>query len=156
MKPTPSEFGFLWLKNTDNLEPCIEIRRKVFVEEQKVSENIVFDHYDDADNLETLNLWIYELKTKKSVGSARLVFKKDLKKWYIQRVSILKEFRGNGIGHILMENVHLKCKELNIEEIYVSSQFYIKDLYTKNGYEQIGDNYLEADILHVLLKKNIV
>ena len=155
MKSSTLEYGFQWIKNTENLKPCLEIRRIVFVEEQKVDENIVFDHYDNPDNCDTLSLWIYEINTLKSIGSARLVYKKDFKKWYVQRVSVLKDYRGKGFGHVLLEKVHLKCKELKIEELYVSSQFYIKDLYEKNGYEQIGETYLEAEILHVTLKKHI-
>lgn len=156
MKPFNSDYGYQWFKNNENLTPCIEIRRIVFVEEQKVAENIVFDDYDNIDNKETLSVWVYEQNSFKSVGSARIVWKKEPKKWYIQRVSVLKEFRGKGLGHYLLDIVHSKCKEMDIKEIYVSSQNYIKELYEKNGYEQFGDSYLEADILHVSLRKEII
>jgi len=152
---TSETFEHKWLKNSDDISACSEIRKKVFVEEQGVSESIVFDHYDNPDNKETLNLLIYDPKSLKLVASARIVFKKDVDRWYVQRVSVLKEERRKGLGDLLMDLVEAKSKELFIEWLYVSSQFRIKDLYLKHGFEQVGETYLEAAILHITLKKKL-
>ena len=156
MKPIFSEYGHKWISNSDDLSACSEIRRKVFVEEQGVSETIVFDKYDKADVPETLSLLVFEKATEKNVASVRIVFKKDLEKWYLQRVAVLKEERRKGLGDLLMILAEEKCKELKIGELYVSSQFWIKDLYIKHGFEQVGETYLEAEMLHILLKKKLL
>lgn len=156
MKPNFCDYGHKWLSNSDDLSACFEIRRKVFVEEQGVSETIVFDKYDNADAPETLSLLVFEKATEKSVASVRIAFKKDLEKWYLQRVAVLKEERRKGLGDVLMILAQEKCKEMKIWELYVSSQFWIKDLYIKHGFEQVGETYLEAEMLHVTLKKKLV
>jgi len=66
----------------------------------------------------------------------------------IQRVCVLKDFRGTGIGLFMMSNLHEYLINKNINKITLSSQDHAIEFYKKLGYIELGNEYLEAGIIH--------
>ena len=124
------------------------IRVKVFQEEQKVSEELEFDGLDES----SLQLLAY--LDRKAVGTARIreVEKQTAK---IERLAVLPEARGNGIGRKIMETALKIASDRHYITVVVNAQEYIKKLYQRLGFEQIGDTFEEANITHVKMIKKL-
>ena len=124
------------------------IRVKVFQEEQKVSEELEFDGLDE------ISLQLLAYLDNKPVGTARIreVEKQAVK---IERLAVLPEARGNGIGRKIMETALKIASDRNYTTVVVNAQEYIKKLYQRLGFEQIGDTFEEANITHVKMIKKL-
>ena len=120
-----------------------EVRKKVFIQEQKVPSAIEMDGND---------LECYQFLAKyedQPIGTARL-----RKYGKIERVSVIKQYRGLGIGMKIMEIVLTKAHCLGINEIYLHSQMESKYFYENIGFAIIGESFLEADIEHIKMVYN--
>jgi predicted GNAT family N-acyltransferase len=124
------------------------IRVQVFQEEQKVSEELEFDGLDET----SIQLLAY--LDSKPVGTARIrdVGKKTAK---IERLAVLSEARGNGIGKKLMEAALEVAVSGDYQTVLIHAQEYIKELYLRLGFVQMGDTFEEANIPHVKMIKRI-
>ncbi|MCX7998845.1 MAG: GNAT family N-acetyltransferase [Leptospiraceae bacterium] len=124
------------------LEECFEIRKKVFIEEQKVTYEEEFDEFDSA-----LNTRHFTLKVEaKTIGTCRLRKAKDGFK--IERVALLKDYRKHGYGTRLMEFVINYCKDLKAKRIYLYAQEEVIPFYEKLGFSTYGESFLDARIPH--------
>jgi predicted GNAT family N-acyltransferase len=124
------------------------IRVQVFQEEQKVSEELEFDGLDET----SIQLLAY--LDSKPVGTARIrdVGKQTAK---IERLAVLSEARGNGIGKKLMEAALEVAVSGDYQTVLIHAQEYIKELYLRLGFVQMGDTFEEANIPHVKMIKRI-
>jgi len=137
------------LKNFDSLTPyelyaILRLRSEVFVVEQ----NCVFLDMDNADqHCHHLMGWQDDFL----LAYSRLVPPGlSYKEASIGRVVTSPAGRGSGMGKALIEK--------SIEEVFnlygngpikIGAQFYLKNLYTAFGFEQIGDIYDEDGIDHI-------
>ncbi len=118
------------------------IRKQVFQQEQGVAPELEFDGQDDKAI--HLLAYINELP----VGTTRI---RELTpgKFKIERLAVLPQFRGQGIAKQLMQKALAIITEQNYQEVLVHAQAYIKGLYEKLGFNQIGNSFTEAGIVHV-------
>ncbi|MDG1476662.1 MAG: GNAT family N-acetyltransferase [Vicingaceae bacterium] len=73
----------------------------------------------------------------------------------VGRVALKKEFRGRGIADTLMlETFKFIKREFGTESIRISAQKYLLNYYSKHGFKQVGEAYLEDDIPHIEMLKN--
>lgn len=74
----------------------------------------------------------------------------------IGRVALKKEARGRGIADELMEQT-LKFIEsiLGKQNIRISAQTYLLNYYGKFGFQQVGKEYLEDNIPHVEMLRQV-
>lgn len=124
------------------------IRVKVFQEEQGVAEDLEFDGLDET----AIQLLAYI--DHKPVGTARIRYLKE-QTVKIERLAVLSEARGNGVGKKLMETALKIAASNNYKIAIVYAQEYIKQLYQQLGFEQIGASFKEAGIVHVKMIKTI-
>ena len=124
------------------------IRVKVFQVDQKVPEELEFDGLDES----SIQLLAY--LDSKPVGTARIrdVGEQTAK---IERLAVLSEARGNGVGKKLMKTALEILVNSSYHTVIIHAQEYIKQMYQQLGFEQIGDNFEEADIPHVKMIKRI-
>ena len=90
--------------------------------------------------------FIVYLKNK-SIGCARIRKINNYVK--LERIAILKEYRGRGFGKDLTNFLINYCKKIGFNEIQLHSQIYISNFYEKLGFKSIGKKFLEADIEHI-------
>ena len=125
----------------NDLEKTIIIRKKVFIDEQKVPVDIEIDGFDsEAEH------FIAYLDDK-TIGCAR-IRSKDYKA-KLERIAIIKEFRGKGFGSKLTKFLIRYCKNKNFKEIYLHSQTNVSDFYKKLGFKAKRKHFFEAGIEHV-------
>jgi predicted GNAT family N-acyltransferase len=146
----------------------LEVRRRVFVEEQGVDISIEIDEYEKCGD--TLHLVVIA-PSGAAAGAGRLVHcgfhgprdgdnaggagAKPFKTAKIGRVCVLKEFRGQGIGKLIVEKLIEAARARGYEEIILHSQVYIAALYEKFGFKKRGEVFKEAGIDHIEMTADI-
>ena len=124
------------------------LRRTIFIDEQGVEETLEMDGLDDHATLIVLYV------DNKAVGCARYRVLDDKVK--VERVGILKEFRRQGLGEHIMSFVEEQIKEYTKAQwITLNAQITAKDFYLRLGYSPIGDIFIEANIEHQKMIKEI-
>lgn len=127
------------------LAECLRLRRIVFIEEQQVPEHEEVDGDDDHCT------HILARVDGMAMGTARFQYIDNKAK--IQRVCIVKEARGIGLGAILMGGVlDVIRSERKVQTAVLGSQTHALTFYEKLGFEAYGDEYLDAGILHQDMK----
>lgn len=125
----------------NELNIVIYIRKKVFIEEQKVPLNIEIDGLDsEAEH------FIAYLDDE-PIGCARI--RAENKHAKLERIAIIKEQRGKGFGTKLTIFLIDYCKQKNFQEIRLHSQTYVSGFYKKLDFKVIGKHFYEAGIEHV-------
>jgi len=138
---------FKWIKGTEDLTDVHYLRRVVFIEEQTVPEDRErIDHEDEA----SLHLLVCE--GDKPIATGR-IFMKD-NKFTLQRIAVLKERRGEGLGKLVTEQLAAKCFEIGAGKVILSSQLHAKGFYEQLGFEAYGEEYMDAGIAHVSMYLN--
>ncbi len=124
------------------------IRRSVFQEEQGVDPALEFDGLDEtADHL-------LAYLDNQPVGTARIRYLNQHTA-KVERLAVLSEARGKGLGKKLMEKALDVAAKKNIEEVVVNAQDYVKSLYEQLGFEQVEERFYEAGIAHVKMVKRL-
>jgi len=135
----PAEIIIIQAEEDEAFESVFEIRRKVFVEEQKVSELEEFDGHE-AISRHYLALW-----DGQPVGCARwrITPYKTIK---LERFAVLKEYRNKGVGAAVLQKV---LEDLPSGfPVYLHAQTPAIPFYEKYGFICQGDEFSECDILH--------
>ena len=117
---------------------CFDIRREVFIKEQKISEKI---EQDDKRVNATYFLALYK---DVFVGTAR--YRKTNLGIKLERFAVLKSFRNFGIGKELVIYILNSIKNENY--IYLHAQESVINFYSRLGFKRIGSQFYEAEILH--------
>ncbi len=103
-------------------------------------QGITQDEEDDGKDLICSHYLV--LFNNKPVGTARLRYLDNQAK--IERVAVLKNFRGYGIGKALA--MYIIDSITGVKEIILSSQINVIKFYEKLGFETFGDEYYDARI----------
>lgn len=135
--------------NLNELEECLKIREEVFQKGQNVPKIIEIDDYDIIDN----KVVHFLMRDDDLIATCRCIYLDDSIK--LQRVAVLKEYRGKNYGKDLIKYVEEFAKEKNIKKIILNSQYQAINFYKKLGYVEVGDEFLEANIVHVKMEKMI-
>ncbi|SEN30802.1 ElaA protein [Palleronia salina] len=125
---------------TDDIDACRELRRVVFIEEQKISEA---DEYDDRDG-DAIHMLARQ--DGLDVGTARMFIEDDVAK--VGRVCVLHPLRGTGIGGQIMEHAIGVARARGAARMKVSSQVHVIPFYRGLGFEPDGPIYDDAGIPH--------
>jgi len=125
------------------------IRIVVFQEEQGIEPALEFDGKDEiCDHL-------IAYLNQAAVGTARIRYL-DEQTAKIERLAVLFNARGKGIGKQIMEKAIEIIASKNIPEVVINSQEYVKALYQKMGFVEEGEIFTEAGITHVKMKKKLL
>jgi len=129
------------VNNKDDLEKVIDIRKKVFIKEQKVPLDIEIDGLDqEAEH------FIAYLDDE-PIGCARIRASNRIAK--LERIAIIKKYRGKGFGKKLTKFLINYCRKKNFNEIFLHSQSNTTDFYEKIGFKCRGEAFFEAGIEHM-------
>ena len=128
-------------QNNKDMLSCLDLRRTVFIEEQNVPENEEVDG-DDPD-CDHILLTVSDIP----VCAARLKYYNDFIK--VQRVCVLKNYRGQGIGSKIINFIirHVEKNDIR-SSVRLGSQIHALEFYKRLGFIEFGEEYLDAGILH--------
>ncbi|MBP1961311.1 GNAT family N-acetyltransferase [Paenibacillus aceris] len=134
----------------DQLQECFKVRFKVFVDEQQVPEHLEMDEKDESP--ETCHHFLI-VDGEQPVAAAR---------WYeyqpqtakMQRVAVLKEYRGKSLGKQIILAMEQQAREENCTSSILDAQCQAEGFYNQLGYQVIStEPFYDAGILHVRMKK---
>lgn len=114
------------------------IREQVFIQEQRIPD----DEEWDAQDAISEHFLVY--LDGQPVATARL-----LPTHKLGRVSVLKPYRGRGIGVALINNIIQKAQQQNRPFVKLSSQLQAIGFYNQLGFITQGEPYLDCDIAHI-------
>ena len=131
------------------IETCWTIRRRVFIEEQLVTEREEIDGLDP----ECRHFLVEEDGLK--VGTARL------RDWgpgiaKAERVAVLPEYRGLGLGQLLMEGLETEARQRGCTEVRLGAQVSAISFYERLGYQVEGEEFLDARIPHRWMRRKLL
>ncbi|RGU73498.1 GNAT family N-acetyltransferase [Holdemanella biformis] len=122
-----------------------DIRIKVFMKEQGFE-----SEFDDIDQISS---HIVVFDETKPVGTCR--FFKENNHYTIGRVAVLKEYRNQHIGNLLLKSAEKEIKKLNGDLIVVHAQVRVSPFYENQGYIQFGQIDDDEGVPHMWMKKKI-
>lgn len=124
------------------------VRRSVFHIEQGVDPSLDLDGKDEtADH-------ILAYVENQAVGTVRVRYL-DNKIAKIERLAVLSDFRGRGIGKLLMEKALEIAAKKQSNTVVIHAQDYVKSLYLKLGFLPEGELFEEAGISHLKMIKSL-
>jgi predicted GNAT family N-acyltransferase len=127
-----------------NHKDICQVRFKVFVDEQSVPEELEIDGYDD----EATHVLIFF--DDKAIGTGRI-----LADGHIGRVAVLKKYRGQGVGKLIMKKLIEWAQENQLKTLWLSSQWHARGFYIDLDFVCIGDRFEEAGIDHIKMIRKL-
>ena len=141
-----NKFDYKLVTTDEELSGAFEVRRRVFVEEQGVSEDIELDGHDR----EALHMVVKE--GGRVVGTARVMFMDD-NKAKVERAAILKPFRRRGIGRNMISFLLEQLRSRKVKQVVLHAQYSVIDFYKSCHFEESGSPFWEAVIKHVKMQR---
>ena len=114
------------------------VRTAVFIQEQNIAEH---DEWD-AEDAKSLHFVMYD--QNRAIATARLLENNS-----IGRVAVLKNYRGQGIGQQLMQQIIAVAATEQRDFLKLSAQVHAIGFYENLGFSVEGESYLDCGIPHV-------
>lgn len=134
----------IYLNGENDLSDAFKIRRKVFVEEQGIEEEIEFDKQDPY----AIHALAYV--DGKAVATGRIIYDGDT--YTIGKVAVLKEERKQQYGDFIMRMLIDKAFLHGAEEVILDSQASSVGFYEKLGFEKCGEIFEKAGIVQLPMR----
>jgi predicted GNAT family N-acyltransferase len=142
-------------------EDALAVRYRVFVDEQGVDPDIeVDDHeeeathfvaYDEGEAVGVARLRPYD--PAEYGGPASVEYDGPVAK--VERMAVLREYRGQGVGRAILETVEERAREMEFERARLHAQVRSAGFYEALGYERVGAEFEEAGIPHVAMETEL-
>lgn len=130
---------------SDMRVPASAIRFEVFVEEQQVP---VAEELDAMD-AECLHALAFNHQGV-AVATGRL-----LPDGHIGRMAVKLSERKKGVGAAVLQALVEAAQERGFKEVVLGAQLHAKGFYLKQGFVEFGEVFLDANIEHVMMRKEL-
>lgn len=143
-----SKFSYKLVTSDVELQEAFEVRRQVFVREQGISEDLVFDGHDR----EALHMVVKD--GERVIGSARVQFLAN-NHAKLERMAILKRYRRKGIGREMLLFLDAVWKDKQVQQVIIHAQFEVVPFYKLCGFDELGLPFREAGVKHIKMRKRL-
>ena len=131
-----------WITDLDALRA---VRDQVFIVEQAVP---VEDEWD-AQDARSRHVIARDAENR-PIGTGRLT-----PDHVIGRMAVLSEWRGRGVGEALLKALLDQARALGYPAVELHAQVHAISFYTKYGFEAYGDEFVECDIRHRMMRLDL-
>lgn len=128
------------ITSPDDLEQAFEIRRRVFLVEQKVSPDEEFDADDDHA------LHVLAVVDGRATATGRLLVGDGYAR--IGRMAVLADHRGHGVGRAILDELIRVAAERGVRRLVLHAQVHAIGFYEASGFRVSGDVFEQAGIPH--------
>lgn len=121
------------------------VRETVFVAEQGVPAEMEYDRWDP--------LSVHVLARGpggEAIGTGRL-----LPDGHIGRMAVLRDWRGKGVGRVLLSHLLDAARHRGLEQLVLNAQTSAMDFYRRLGFTPEGGEFMEAGIPHVRMVRTL-
>lgn len=131
-----------------DLYSILQLRQKIFIVEQDCP-------YLDADGEDHKAIHVLGCHTNTLCCYVRIFPPIEGQGAIIGRVMVHKDFRGKGMGYILMKHAHRYITQHFPDNPYIKlgAQAHLENFYGALGYKLSGNGYLEDGIPHIPMIK---
>lgn len=146
-----NKIEIIFAQDENTLYQCLKIREEVFTTEKGVPREI------EADALDCLNGPCGHFLIRfngADIGTFRCAYMPE-NIVRIQRLCILKEFRGRGFGKAALAYVESHYQPPGCAAIELDAKYDALPFYEKCGYKKTSKPFTEAGILHVKMRKKL-
>ena len=129
---------------------AVEIRKKVFIEEQGIDP---VDEFDENENLFTYYVGYENNQPVVTARSRKIADDNDT--WVVQRVATIENQRRRQLGQQLFSAIEKRAQQKQISKIRLHAQESAEPFYFVLGYQRVSGPEMEAGIKHYWMEKNI-
>jgi predicted GNAT family N-acyltransferase len=133
-----------WFFGEQDLEDVYDLRRRIFIEEQKIAPE---DEYEGDDGA-CIHVVVYENNIPVSTGRVKIT-RDD---YVIGRVATLAGHRGKGFGTAVMQALIKACCVMGGERQILHAQLTAQPFYERLGFTPYGEIFEEAGIPHIRME----
>lgn len=130
-----------------DLQRAFDIRRQVFLVEQKVPPDEEFDEDDQRA------LHVLAFVDGEPVATGRLIVDGDRAR--VGRMAVLSTHRARGIGRAILEELLRAATEDGLREVVLHAQTHAIGFYQSLGFEACGAVFDEAGIPHRRMQRTL-
>ena len=127
-------------------EAAIEIREKVFVEEQGFEEE--FDSMDKT----AFHMVVYD--DGRAAATCRY-YEAAAGEYVLGRIAVLREYRGRRIGAEMIAAAEDQVRRVGGKTMLIHAQTRVRVFYEKQGYAAFGDVDFEENRKHIWMRKGL-
>lgn len=143
-----SKLTYKLMASDADLREAFDVRRQVFVREQGISEDLVFDNSDrDA-------LHVVVEDGAQIIGTARVRFLGN-NEAKLERMAVTKAFRHKGIGRGLIAFLDEELRDKQVQQLVIHAQEGAVEFYKSCGFQESGSPFWEANIRHIKMHKRL-
>ncbi|KMY46523.1 acetyltransferase [Bacillus sp. FJAT-27916] len=134
--------------NEEELQQAYQVRKIVFVDEQKVTVEEEIDHLEE----ESTHFLVMN-ENDEPIGAGRFRIVDNYGK--VERICVLPQARSTGVGRSLMEAIEQHALSQGLEITKLNAQVQAIPFYKSLGYGIISEEFLDAGIPHRTMKKRL-
>ncbi len=142
--PLPDSYSIQLVNWASHKGLLSHIRKTVFIEEQKVPQELEWDGQDDSAR-HILASFQHQQQFI-TIGCARIIFDNDIA--HIGRMAVLPQWRKQGAGQKILQYAIHECRIRQIKKIVLNAQTHVLNFYLKAGFEISSDEFMDAGIPH--------
>jgi predicted GNAT family N-acyltransferase len=136
------------IRTPAEMEEALTVRRRVFIDEQGVSEAEEIDAYDADPATVTTAVHVIGRVDGVPVATARLLLDAGDPYPHIGRVAVLAEQRRRGYGAAVMRALEDEARRRGLGGVTLAAQLHAIPFYEALGYVARGEVFLDARIEH--------
>ena len=121
------------------------MRKEVFVKGQGVPADLEIDDKEDK------SIHFLIKNDQQLMATCRIRVIDDYAK--LERMAVKSDYRGQGIGSLLINKVEEFAQKKNLAKIKLHAQLQAQGFYQNNNYQLVSDEFMEAGIKHVKMEK---
>jgi predicted GNAT family N-acyltransferase len=133
------------VETDQELQDAYSVRKKVFIDEQNVPKELEMDEFDQNA------IHFVGYKNDQPIAASRLRFVDDYGK--LERICVLKEFRGNQYGKQIIQRMEQVIKKQEMLKAKLNAQTHAEGFYQSLGYQTVSGEFMDAGIPHVTMIK---
>jgi len=137
------------LKTTDwenDKTALAAIRRKVFIEEQNVPEELEWDE----DDISCKHILVTN-QDNTCIATGRIK-----PAGHIGRMAVLKQYRHCGIGSAILRELIKIANTQKLQKVFLHAQTSALEFYKKQGFETCSSEFMDAGIPHKTMEKKLI
>ena len=136
------------VESEPELDSAMQVRFRVFVSEQGVPPE------EELDEADAAAIHAIALFNGQVVGTGRLLLD-DGDQARIGRMAVDLDRRRQGIGGQILVFLEETARAEGAQRVTLHAQEYVKSFYAAHGYREHGSSFLEANIPHVEMRKDL-